>query len=224
MAAIRQSIARNAIGLGIFAVITAGVIAVTQVVTAERIADQVRRAEAAALFEIIPEQRHDNDLLKNTVELAPDPRLGNHKPVHAWVARKAGEPVGIIIPVTASDGYSGNIRLLVGIDPSGTILGVRVTAHRETPGLGDKIELRKSNWILSFNGRSLAEPEPEEWAVVKDGGVFDQFTGATITPRAVVHSVRQTLDYVRDHQQTLLHDDVLPITEYGRLNGNKNQY
>ncbi len=208
MAAIRQSIARNAIGLGIFAVITAGVIAITQVVTAERIADQIRRAEAAALFEIIPEQQHDNDLLADTVELAPDPRLGNQEAVDAWVARKAGEPAGVIIPVTATDGYSGNIRLLVGVDPQGAVLGVRVTSHRETPGLGDKIELRKSNWILSFNGRSLGEPEQEEWAVVKDGGVFDQFTGATITPRAVVRAVRQTLDYVRDHQQTLLRDDV----------------
>lgn len=208
MAAIRQSIARNAIGLGIFAVITAGVIAITQVVTAERIADQIRRAEAAALFEIIPEQQHDNDLLADTVELAPDPRLGNQKPVDAWVARKAGEPAGVIIPVTATDGYSGDIRLLVGIDPSGEVLGVRVTAHRETPGLGDKIELRKSDWILSFSGRSLSNPEPDEWAVIRDGGVFDQFTGATITPRAVVHAVRETLDYVRDHQQTLLRDDV----------------
>lgn len=204
MAAIRQSIARNAIGLGIFAVITAGVIAITQVVTAERIADQIRRAEAAALFEIIPEQQHDNDLLADTVKLGPDPRLGNHKPVDAWVARKDGKPAGVIIPVTATDGYSGDIRLLVGIDPRGEVLGVRVTAHRETPGLGDKIELRKSSWILSFNGRSLGNPETDDWTVVKDGGVFDQFTGATITPRAVVKAVRQTLDYFRDHQQTLL--------------------
>lgn len=208
MAAIRQSIVRNAIGLGIFAVITAGVIAITQAVTAERIADQIRQAEAAALFEIIPEQQHDNDLLTDTVELAPDPRLGNRTPVDAWVARKQGKPAGVIIPVTATEGYSGNIRLLVGIDPSGEVLGVRVTAHRETPGLGDKIELRKSAWILSFNGRSLGNPKPDEWAVIRDGGVFDQFTGATITPRAVVKAVRQTLDYFRDHQQTLLHDNV----------------
>ncbi|MEX0605164.1 electron transport complex subunit RsxG [Marinobacter sp.] len=208
MAAIRQSIARNAIGLGIFAVITAGVIAITQVVTAERIADQIRRAEAAALFEIIPEQQHDNDLLADTVELAPDPRLGNKEPVDAWVAREAGEPAGIIIPVVANDGYSGDIRLLVGVAPDGTVLGVRVTAHRETPGLGDKIELRKSDWVLSFNGRSLGDPEPNRWAVSKDGGVFDQFTGATITPRAVVKAVRQTLNYVRDHQQIFRRDDV----------------
>lgn len=208
MAAVRQSIVRNAIGLGMFAIITAGVIAVTQAVTAERIADQIRRAEAAALFEIIPEQQHDNDLLTDTVELAPDPRLGNRKPVDAWVARKEGRPAGVIIPVTATEGYSGNIRLLVGIDPDGEVLGVRVTAHRETPGLGDKIELRKSAWILSFNGRSLGNPERDEWAVIRDGGVFDQFTGATITPRAVVKAVRQTLDYFRDHQQLLLGDDV----------------
>lgn len=198
---------RNAIGLGLFAIITAGVIAVTQVMTAERITEQARKAEAAALFEIIPEQRHDNDLLSDTVELVPDSRLGalsRAEPGNAWIARRNGQPIGVILPVVAPDGYSGDIRLLVGIDRKGELLGVRVTGHRETPGLGDKVELKKSNWILSFNGRALNNPEPDRWAVAKNGGAFDQFTGATITPRAVVKAVKQALIYFDDHQRELL--------------------
>ncbi|MBD3657441.1 MULTISPECIES: electron transport complex subunit RsxG [Marinobacter] len=205
MAALGQSIRRSAIGLGLFAIITGGTIAVTQVMTAERIEQQAARAEARALFEIIPQSAHNNDLLSDTVTLPADPRLGSQQPVTGWVARLDGEPVGIILPVTAPDGYSGNIRLLVGIDPEGTVLGVRVTSHRETPGLGDKVELKKSDWVLDFTGRSLTNPEPKRWNVAKNGGVFDQFTGATITPRAVVKAVQHALVYVRQHRSDLRH-------------------
>ncbi len=205
MAALGQSIRRSAIGLGMFAIITGGTIAVTQVMTAERIEQQAARAEARALFEIIPQSAHNNDLLSDTVTLPADPRLGSQQPVTGWVARLDGEPVGIILPVTAPDGYSGNIRLLVGIDPEGTVLGVRVTSHRETPGLGDKVELKKSDWVLDFTGRSLTNPEPKRWNVAKNGGVFDQFTGATITPRAVVKAVQHALVYVRQHRSDLRH-------------------
>ena len=203
MATLGQSIRRNAIGLGLFAVITGGTIALTQELTQERIAQQVARAEAAALFEIIPENRHDNELLRDTVTLPANNSLNDGEPVTAWVARRDNRPVGLIVPVTAADGYSGNIRMLVGINLKGKVLGVRVTSHRETPGLGDKIETKKSDWIYSFEGRSLDNPELQQWAVKKDGGVFDQFTGATITPRAVVHTVRDTLVYFREHRQQL---------------------
>ncbi|WP_404363473.1 electron transport complex subunit RsxG [Marinobacter sp.] len=219
MAAIGQSMRRSALGLAIFAVITAGPIAVTQVLTEERIVQQVRKAEAAALFEIIPESRHDNDLLSDTVPLQPEPLLGLRKPAQAWIAREDGKPVGIILPVVARNGYSGDIRLLVGVDTRGEILGVRVTSHRETPGLGDRIELRKSDWIKSFNGRSLGNPEREDWAVAKDNGVFDQFTGATITPRAVVQAVRDALIYFRENRQSLL-DHRSTDTERSLANGN----
>jgi electron transport complex protein RnfG len=204
MATIGHSMWRSAVGLGLFAIITAGTIAVTQAVTEERIEQQVRKAEAAALFEIIPESRHDNDLLSDTVTLDPDPLLGTRQEARGWIARQDGEPVGVILPVIARNGYSGDIHLLVGIDAEGRILGVRVIQHRETPGLGDKIELKKSDWIRSFNGKSLGEPEPDRWAVAKDGGAFDQFTGATITPRAVVEAVKQALVFFEDHHQKLL--------------------
>ncbi|MBS3802940.1 MAG: electron transport complex subunit RsxG [Oleiphilaceae bacterium] len=204
MATIADSMWRSAVGLGLFAIITAGTIAVTQAVTEERIEQQIRKAEAAALFEIIPESRHDNDLLSDTVSLEPDPLLGTRQATRGWIARQDGEPVGVILPVIARNGYSGDIDLLVGIDADGQILGVRVIQHRETPGLGDKIELRKSDWIRSFDGKSLDNPKPGRWAVAKDGGAFDQFTGATITPRAVVEAVKQALIFFEDHREILL--------------------
>lgn len=205
MAALAQSIVRSAIGLGLFAIITGGTIAVTQAFTDERIQEQAARAEARALFEIIPRNAHDNDLLKDTVELPASDRLATQGPLTVWVARHNGHPTGMIMPVVAPDGYSGNIRLLVGIDMRGTILGVRVTSHKETPGLGDRIETKKSDWIKSFEGRSLGQPPHREWNVKKNGGEFDQFTGATITPRAVVKAVQKALIYFRKHRQTI-HD------------------
>ena len=204
MAALAQSIRRSAIGLGLFAVITGGTIAVTQAFTAQRIQEQAARAEARALFEIIPEHYHDNNMLTDTVELPPGDTPAYADPVTVWVARQQGHPTGIIMPVTAPDGYSGEIHLLLGVDMEGRILGVRITGHKETPGLGDRIETKKSDWVQGFNGQSLGTPPYREWNVRKDGGEFDQFTGATITPRAVVKAVKNALIYFRSNQQDIL--------------------
>ncbi|AOY88119.1 electron transporter RnfG [Marinobacter salinus] len=203
MAALGQSIRRSAIGLGLFAVITGGTIAVTQAFTEQRIQEQAARAEAKALFEIIPESMRDNDLLKDTVQLPASDQLATKGPLTVWVARRGSQPTGIIMPVIATDGYSGNIKLLVGVDMEGTILGVRVTSHKETPGLGDRIETKKSPWIRSFDGRSLGEPPHREWNVKKNGGDFDEFTGATITPRAVVKAVKKALIYFRKNREAI---------------------
>jgi len=117
------------------------------------------------------------------------------------------------LPTVAPDGYSGDIKLIVGINLDGTIAGVRALSHKETPGLGDKVDLRKSNWILNFNGRSLLQPSIEQWAVKKDGGTFDQFTGATITPRAVVKSVKKALLFFQQQRDVIFpsssDDDIL---------------
>lgn len=204
MATLGQSITRNAIGLALFAVITAGTIALTHAFTQDRIQEQIRQAEAGALLEIIPEDLHDNDLLKDTVPVGPADKLGLKTGVQAHIARQDGDVSGLILPAVAPNGYSGEIRLLVGIDASGEILGVRVTQHRETPGLGDKIETKKSQWIYSFNGKSLADVPNDQWAVAKDGGQFDQFTGATITPRAVVSAVHGALKYYDEHRPELI--------------------
>ncbi|MGC8121500.1 electron transport complex subunit RsxG [Marinobacter sp. VGCF2001] len=203
MSAVTTAIRRSAVGLGLFAIITGGTIALTQGLTKARIQEQAARAEAKALFEIIPESQHDNDLLKDVVTLPASPRLPVEGPLRAWVARKDGDPVGMILPTVAPDGYSGNIRLLVGLNLQGRLLGVRVISHKETPGLGDRIETRKSDWVYAFEGKSLGNPEPRAWNVKKNGGVFDQFTGATITPRAVVKAVKKTLVYFREQRSVI---------------------
>ena len=110
---------------------------------------------------------------------------------------------GVILPTTAPDGYSGDIRLLVGIQANGAITGVRVLEHRETPGLGDKIDARVSDWILGFDGKSLSTPLPPQWQVVKDGGEFDQLVGATVTPRAVVNAVRRALQFFDVNEEAI---------------------
>ena len=120
------------------------------------------------------------------------------------VAKHKGEVVAFIIPSVASDGYSGDIKFIAGVNTDGSVAGVRVLAHKETPGLGDKVDLKKSDWILGFNGKSLNKPKAESWKVKKDGGEFDQFTGATITPRAVVRQLKEVLTLVNTQQAELI--------------------
>jgi electron transport complex protein RnfG len=196
----------NSVVLGIFALLTALLLAATYSGTKDTIAHSERVAAQKNLLEIYPNSRHDNDLLEDNLPI-PAPyltTLGLSKPSEIYIARQQGEIIGFIIPAIAPDGYSGNINLLAGINRDGTIAGVRVTSHNETPGLGDKVDLRKSDWILSFNGKSLNHPSPEHWAVKKDKGDFDQFTGATITPRAVVGQVKRVLQFYREHEKELL--------------------
>ncbi|MGI3130556.1 electron transport complex subunit RsxG [Halopseudomonas pachastrellae] len=202
-----RSILRNSVILGLFAVATVGMIAVTQQGTAERISEAQRRVQLSALNEIVPHDQHDNDLLTDTFTVQDRQYLNLTGPSDAYRARQGERVSAVILPVVAPDGYSGRIDLLVGIRADGTIAGVRSVSHRETPGLGDKIETAKSQWILSFNGKSLSMPIPEQWAVKKDGGQFDQFTGATITPRAVVKAVYQALTYFDAHRDALLQQD-----------------
>ena len=188
-------IARSTFILWVFALVGTTLVAVTQVMSKERIADNERRALLSQLNELVPEGSYDNDLFSDIVSVAVDEKLGNETAVSAYRARKDGRPMAVILPVTAPDGYSGRIRLLVGIRHDGTLLGVLVVSHKETPGLGDGIELARSPWILSFNGLSKNNPAAEKWKVKRDGGDFDQFTGATITPRAIVKAVYKSLLY-----------------------------
>jgi len=200
-----RSIRQNSTILGIFALATAGVIAFIYQATASRIADAQYRAAQKALLEIVPADRHNNDLLGDTITLdsVQLEALGIKTDETGYLARMDGIPVAVILPSVAPDGYSGDIRMIVGVNRDGTVAGVRVLNHRETPGLGDKLELAKSSWILGFDGKSLGNPEPDRWQVKKDGGEFDQFTGATITPRAVISRVRDTLQFVEKHQSAL---------------------
>ena len=171
--------------------------------TRERISANERATLLRKLHQLIPQEQHDNVLLDDTLTIINTPLLGTLEPVTVYRARKAGQPVALVITPVAPDGYSGIIKLLVGINVDGTLNGVRVVAHRETPGLGDAIDEKRSDWIHIFDNRSLQDPLLERWAVKKDGGDFDQLTGATITPRAVVKAIRQTLLYYRDNQDAL---------------------
>lgn len=192
-----RSITVNSLILALFALCTAAVLAGTWLLTSERIEAEKRRAAEKALLEIVSQDHHDNDMLSDVIELDAEISavLGLKTPTQIHVARKNDLVVAYVYPATAPDGYSGDIDMIVGVNIDGTLAGVRVLAHKETPGLGDKIDLKKSEWILHFTGHSLTNPEPEQWLVKKDGGEFDQFTGATITPRAVVRRVKQTLEF-----------------------------
>lgn len=199
---ISRSMLKNALVLGLFAIATVGLVAVLQQATAGRIANAEREAQVRALSEILPQGSYDNHLLDNSIQLH-DPLLGSKSPQTAYIALKNGQPSAVILRATAPDGYSGAIHLLIGIQADGRLAGVRVLGHRETPGLGDKIELAKSAWIRSFEGKSLSNPNEDGWAVKKDRGEFDQFAGATITPRAVVKAVHKALQYFDANQEQL---------------------
>lgn len=201
---ILQAISRNSLLLGIFAVVATGVIAATHLGTKARIAEQIRAAREKALLEIVPADRHNNAMLDSTLPVTDRELLNLDSRRKIFVALQDAEPVAFVFPSIAPDGYSGAIELLVGINADGSIAGVRVVQHEETPGLGDKVDLKKSAWVLGFDDRSLADPPAEKWKVKKDGGVFDQFTGATITPRAVTKAVYQTLRYYEKQREDLL--------------------
>jgi electron transport complex protein RnfG len=174
--------------------------------TKDRIEANEREATLSRLNALVDHQTYDNDLLADQVVL-PAADFGSAKDVIVYRARKQGVPVAALFNVTAPDGYSGSISMVVAVKADQTLAGVRVLSHKETPGLGDNIEAEKSNWILGFRGKSLQAPPPEKWAVRKDGGEFDQFTGATITPRAVVKSVKSVLTWSQQHFAALFQQE-----------------
>ncbi|MFZ4702346.1 MAG: electron transport complex subunit RsxG [Candidatus Methylumidiphilus sp.] len=198
---ILKTMVSAAIILGLFSVAGTGLVAWVHGTTQARIEANERQTLLHSLQNLIPAGSYDNDMLSNVVHIS-DSELGL-KPVAVYRARKAGKPVAAVFSTIAPDGYGGNIRLLVAVKADGGLAGVRVLAHKETPGLGDPIDENKSRWIFGFNGLSLENPPEKQWKVKRDGGAFDQFTGATITPRAVVKAVRNTLIYFKANQKTL---------------------
>ncbi len=189
--------------LALFAIVGTALVAFTYDRTVEQIAENERQALLDSLHAIIDPNEYDNDIFADTVELRGPQLLGTPDPVTVYRARKNGKPVAAVLSPIAPDGYNGAIKLLVGIYYDGRIAGVRVVSQNETPGLGDAIEIQKSDWITTFSGKSLGDPGKGGWAVKKDGGEFDQFTGATITPRAVVKAVHSALIYFREHREQL---------------------
>lgn len=190
--------------LGLFAVIGTGLVGITHDSTIEKIAENERLALLRKLNQILPQSEYDNDLLHTTIQIEADGRIGQSEPSTVYIARKQGNISAMIFQVIAQKGYSGEIRMLVGVNIDGSLAGVRIVSHKETPGLGDAIEIERSEWVLGFDGKSLENPAEKDWKVKRDGGVFDQFTGATITPRAVVQGVHLCLVYFNRHKQDLI--------------------
>jgi electron transport complex protein RnfG len=201
-------ISKNALLLAAVAAITTGTVALTEFTTEASIIEAQHQALKDALFELLPDQQHNNDLLNDYARIR-HPLLALKSPQDVFFARRDNQPLAAIIPAIATEGYGGTISMLVGIRYDGTITGVRIIPpHNETPGLGDKIDIDKSDWILGFNGKSLNSPAEQGWKVKKDGGDFDQMTGATITPRAVVKAVYNTLLYFDHNKEQLFRDSL----------------
>jgi Na+-translocating ferredoxin:NAD+ oxidoreductase subunit G len=192
----------GALILGFFVSLGTAVVSLTWLGTAERIAENQRLALLRGLNQLIDPDSYNNPLEEDVIQIS-HPLLGSDQPMPVYRARRDGQPIALVLSAVAPDGYAGDIRLLIGIRHDGRLTGVRVLEHRETPGLGDAIDERRSDWILGFSGRSLDNPPESRWHVKKDGGDFDQFTGATITPRAVVRAVHRALHYYHQHREAL---------------------
>lgn len=183
------------LGLVIMAAIAGGVIALSESLSRERIADNRRNALLATLHQVIDPGLYDNDLLASHRIIPTAPLLDPTGPVDAYLATRAGAPVAVLFTAKAPDGYNGAIKLLIAVHFDGRLGGVRVLEHRETPGLGDDIDANRSDWITQFRGLSLTNPDRMLWALKVDRGHFDGLTGATVTPRAVVKAIRNALLY-----------------------------
>jgi electron transport complex protein RnfG len=204
---------RNALRTGAilfaFALVATALLAFTFTRTQPTIERSQQAEKLALLSQLLPPALYDNDLLASQKSLPANDLLGTRQPSALWIARRDARITAVVLEAIAPDGYSGNIALLIGIKTDGTVTGVRVTAHRETPGLGDYIDRAKSPWIEQFVGKSRIDPEPKHWKVAKDGGRFDARAGATITPRAVVKAVHAALDYFARNRAMLLAEEAL---------------
>ena len=195
----RRQVLLSGAFLWLFAVVGTTLVALTEYSTSAAIVENERQMLLRNLYALLPRDRLDNDIATDTLLLPASALLGNDNHSTVYRARLRGEPVAAIFNSIAPDGYNGKIHLLVGVYIDGSLAGVRVVKHAETPGLGDAIEIRKSTWIDGFAGKSLTNPSQDHWRVKRDGGDFDQFTGATITPRAVVTAVHNTLLYYQQN-------------------------
>ena len=199
---------RTAVILFLFVVTFTGLLSGAYLWTLPTIEAAASEEKMKLINEVLPADNYDNDLLKDAFQIAATPALGQDGASTAYVARKGGRTSAVVLEAIAPDGYAGKIRLLIALDADGALLGVRVTQHKETPGLGDYIEPKKDKnkerpWITQFNGLKPAATEEREWKVKKDGGRFDSVAGATVTPRAVIKAVRKAAVYVAENRETL---------------------
>jgi electron transport complex protein RnfG len=196
------NLGRGALTLAVVGALGLGGLLALRALSAERIAEQQRASTLRALAVLLPKE-YDNDPQADRIDVVAPAWLGSDDALAVRRARRDGVLQALLLEAVAPDGYNGDIRLLVGVDARGRVIGVRVVEHRETPGLGDPIEIARGPWITGFDGRSLSDPAADAWRVRRDGGAFDQLAGATITPRAVVGAVRRTLQFVETHGEAL---------------------
>lgn len=194
---------KTALTLIVFALVFTALLAYVFNITKAPIDKAEAKARLSLFGQIVPQTMHDNDLLEDAITIAPNELLGNTQAIIANRARINNAPAAVILEAIAHDGYSGDIKLLIAIKYDGSIAGVRVLKHKETPGLGDYIDILKDNWIKLFDGESLKKTSDSKWQVKKDGGQFDYMAGATITPRAVVKAVHKALQYFEANKQIL---------------------
>ncbi len=202
---LRQRLGYHPVLLGAAVLLTSATLIYVNIATKDKIAVRMEEDLKSSLAQVVPPTMYDNQILKDTVTIKGKDVSGKPNSTIYYRARKHGKIVALAFPEVAY-GYSGEIDLIMGVDPNGMLLGVRVIAHAETPGLGDKIDANKSHWIFGFKGKSLTNPSEDKWLVKKDGGVFDQFTGATITPRGVVKGIKYGLQQFAAHRTELLQD------------------
>jgi len=198
-----KSILQVGLLLAFSALTGTGVMAITHYHTKDRIEENQRQVLIRSLTSVLPHVQYDNDLVNDVINVTDTQKLGSKKPLSIYRARYEGEPRAVVVTTIAPNGYNGPIKIIVGITYDGVISGVRVVDHRETPGLGDAIDTERSDWATKFSSRSTNNTSESQWQVKKDGGVFDQFTGATITPRAVVGAVHKSLQYFNAHRDAL---------------------
>ncbi|VAW50536.1 Electron transport complex protein RnfG [hydrothermal vent metagenome] len=203
--------------LMLFAALGAALVGLAFMQTEDDIKHNEKLTLLRKLNNIIPAESYNNDLLQDTTVINASTLLGTKEETLVYRARKNNQNIAVVFSSIAPNGYNGPIHLLVGVQANGTLAGVRVVKHRETPGLGDVVDISHSNWILGFNNKSLNNPNDRGWKVKRDGGIFDQFTGATITPRAVVKAVHNALLYFKQNQQTLFNKPVAVNTETKKL-------
>jgi electron transport complex protein RnfG len=200
----RKRVGYQAILLGGFSTLATALLVAGNIATKDVILERQREDLQDSLSQVVPADQYDNNLLENPLQLRDQD--GRSLTVYRGTE---GMQISALAWEVSGQGYAGEIRLIMGIDADGSILGVRVLSHAETPGLGDKIEVAKDDWILAFNGLSLGQPQADQWQVKKDGGQFDQFSGATITPRAVVQAIKGGMDFFQEHRTELLNPPVI---------------
>ncbi|OZA08872.1 MAG: electron transport complex subunit RsxG [Methylotenera sp. 17-45-7] len=204
---------KTAATLTAFALVGTALLSYIFAITRAPIEASEAEAKLALFKQIMPQENFDNDILKHVVQVAPSPLLGNRAATQANIAMLNNQVAGVILEAVAHDGYSGDIKLLIAYRADGAISGVRVLSHKETPGLGDYIDIAHGDWIKAFDNESLAKTPAQQWQVKKDGGKFDYMAGATITPRAVVKAVLKATQYFEENKQSLLAENIATNTK-----------